>query len=523
MVKTVKSQYNKIFLRDVALTRKGFLYFLISIIFSLNSMFFVISKFLSVNPEIITDLGLTFIISTIISLSFAGLIVDKFKNRMILMLISSLGQIIGLIILFLSLISKIFEFIGLFIVIFFSGIYIVNFLSVLAHETTILNRGRILGYLFFPAFLLSFIIFTLINGNLVAVVIIEIVIYFILIHIYKQYSYIETDERLSSDLKFRETIVKQHIFGYLTTFLIFAFILGYAFPLETNLIDPLIFMILMLIFLIISGVLLDNLGRKLSFVGGILLLASIIIFSEIYKERNIYSTVYFGISIPIIIIALFTITGDFTTEWDVLKYRGRISAIFLLIFFIGVLTGISTKYILNQISLANQNLFWLPELILNLNSFLLIILLVRMIPLPDILSTKESDWAEALINLYVFNRDSICLFAKSFIAHQNSSELPSKDLVVGGLAGMLSLISEITNERKNLRYIDKDRIKLYFSYGENVIVALTSTSYLPILFKKLEIFTTTFEKKFENELENFSGNTHEFTMKTDKIISRYFK
>ena len=144
-------------------------------------------------------------------------------------------------------------------------------------------------------------------------------------------------------------------------------------------------------------------------------------------------------------------------------------------------------------------------------------------PLPEILSAKESDWQNTLRNIYVFNKDSTCLYAKSFLSKDESLDLPSEDLITGGLAGILTLISEITNEKKHLRIIDKDKIKIYFSYGKSIIIALTSTHYLPILFKKMLIFSKAFERKFEFDLVHFSGQINAFLDGTEPLITRYFK
>ena len=83
------------------------------------------------------------------------------------------------------------------------------------------------------------------------------------------------------------------------------------------------------------------------------------------------------------------------------------------------------------------------------------------------------------------------------------------------------MISEITNERKNLRIIDKQGIKIYFSYGKSIIVALIATKNLPILFKKLDIFTKAFEKKFEKELASFRGKINPFR-DASQLILKYF-
>ena len=532
MCRQIKSWVKKIFTRDVDLTTKGFFYFLVALIFYLNSIIFIFISFVSFDPiQVNQELAITFVISTILMFIFGGLIVDKFKNRMNLALISGLMEIIGLVLFsFYGSFLNIVGIIGFAIMVFFSGIILIDWSTIITHETTILNRGRILAYLFFVASIISLSTVILIDlflsifayGNFIALILIQIFLFVIMVDIAKKYKYIETKERLSSDLKFKEIILKKAIRGYLIAFLVLGFILGNAFPVGVEVyIEPIILITIALFFFILCGILLDNMGRKWTFVGGIFVLSSIIIFSNIFREY--YLSIFFGISVSIIILSLLTFIGDFSTKRTTLKYRGRISGLFLLLVFLGILWGITIKILLTHYYQSDPKaLEWIPELIKGINSFLLVGILVWIMPLPEILSAKESDWQNTLRNIYVFNKDSTCLYAKSFLSKDESLVLPCEDLITGGLAGILTLISEITNEKKNLRIIDKDRIKIYFSYGKSIIIALTSTHYLPILFKKMLIFTKAFERKFEFDLAHFSGQINAFINETEPLITRYF-
>jgi MFS family permease len=243
--------------------------------------------------------------------------------------------------------------------------------------------------------------------------------------------------------------------------------------------------------------------------------------SGIFKNSAIYNSVFFGISIPVIFLILFTLSGDFVTERGAIKYRARMICIFLLVFMIGLIIGVLIHYILNNIYSGDPTFYyWIPAYLQGLSPFMLIVTLVWIIPLPEILSYKEADWAESLRSIYVFNSAAVCLYTKNFKPDQNVN-VPSEDLITGGFAGILNLISEITNEHKNLNIIDKEGVKIYFSYGKSVISALISTKYLPVLSKKLEIFTRSFERQFAYELAHFKGKINPFSS-AKKLIYRYF-
>jgi len=522
MTIALKSWFNKIFLRDLAMSKQGFMYFLLAFTFLMIGTEYALLSLLMVSPLILTSvLNITFISSLALSLVLSGFIIDRYKNRSQLLLIAATFQLFGLFLMIYT--GTIFEIIGYSILAFFGGIYLITILTTVTHESTILNRGRLYGYLFFFSFIISSIITFLCFGSPIAIFIIQCIIFCILIYIYTKYSYIETDQRLQSDLRFRE-VLKKNLLGYLTAFMVLGFILGNSFPLEMGIsIDPLAFLIPCLLFFIITGAFLDNMGRKWSFTGAILILSALIIFSGVFRE--IYSAVFLGISISSLFILLFTFSADFSTERNTLKYRGRIASIFIVMVVGGYIGGLLARYSLIEIYVLAPDFYeWIPNLINGINSMLLIVILVWIMPLPEILSAKEADWADTLRNIYIFNRDSICLYAKNFLSEEDAMDLPPEDLITGGLTGILTLISEITNERKkNLRIIDKERVKIYFSYGKNVIVALISTRFMPLLFKKLEIFTKAFEKKFEIELENFRGKINVFLNKGDSLVARYFK
>ena len=518
----LKHRLKKIFARDLSITKRGFFYFLISFTFSTININFLLVYFIEYqHEELLSPLGLTSILMILLTIVFAGLIVDKFKNRMKLLIISSFLSIIGL----FFIIFEYLEILGFSVLIFSTGVYIIDLLTILTHESTILNRGRLLGYFFGFSFLISHFIIIFTFGNLIVILLIECVLFYELICMTKHYSYVETKERMKSDQNLRQIITKKyHIIGYIMAFLTLGFVLSNAFPYTLKFeIDSISFIIIFLLLFIIMGVFLDNIGRKWSFAVGILIISSLIIFAGVFKENAVYISAFFSISIPTTIMLLFTLTGDFSTERNTLKYRGRIAGIFLVFLFIGVFAGITMKYILTQVYLGNQELFyWMPAVITGSSPFLLIVLLIWIMPLPEIFSAKEADWADSLRNLFIFNKSAICLFSKDFVSEKESLNLPNEDLITSGLTGILSLISEITNEKKALRIIDKHRVKIYFSYGKHVICALISTKQLPVLFKKLDIFTKSFEKQFEKELINFHGKINLF-YKTGDLIKKYFK
>jgi MFS family permease len=361
-------------------------------------------------------------------------------------------------------------------------------------------------------------------NKIVILVILTIIICINAFYIIREYSYVETDERLTSDLLFKKYLFQTPIKGYLFVFLFLSIIIGFSCPIIIPFfLEYLILTIILLGFLIYFGVLLDNRGRKWTFTAGLLTLMILFLFKDLYFIEIIYNEFFLGISISLVFTLIFTFAGDFATERNKIKYRARILSILLIILMLGFICGMLFNGLLNILNIFFPEMIWFSTL-LNIMSFVLIIIsLVRMMPLPEILSAKEADWAETINNIYIFNKDSICLYNKDFNSNSDEDDSLCEDLVTSGFTGIIGLVSEITNEQKNLRIIDKERVKIYFTYGKYVNIALISTKFLPILFKKMQIFMKAFEKRFEAELKDFNGNINVFLKETNHIIQKYFK
>ncbi|TXT60013.1 MAG: conserved membrane protein of unknown function [Promethearchaeota archaeon] len=514
----LKFWFNKVFVRDIELTKEGFGYFVVGFIHFLFNLETLLFYFINIPAQI--DL---FLLSSIalfsITLSFflGGLIIDKIKKRMKGIMYFSAFIPTGYLLILIP--THISMFIGVALVIIFSALILIDLLTIFTHETTILNRGRLLSYSltfsFIPASLLAFIT----SFYLFLAPVVNIVFFLGIYRIAGHYSYVETKERLQSTKKFKQILSGQSIIGYLTAFLTLGFVLGNAFPYgEEVFAEPISFLITLLFSIAISGILLDNQGRKWSFTASILTISIIIIFSGIL--RDLLTGIFVAVSMPFTFVLLFTLIGDFSTERNTLKYRGRITSSFIFSGIMGFFLGMFIHFFFIDLYIMNPTFWWIPELVDGINPLFLIIILVWIMPLPEILSSKEADWADSLVDLYVFNKNSVCLYSKRFSGQLQESRL-SEDLVTGGLTGVLSLISEITNEKKHLRMIDKGELKIYFSYGTHIILALTAQKYLPVLFKKSEQFIKRFEKIYHQQLSQFFGETTQFS-ETETIINRYF-
>jgi len=169
---------------------------------------------------------------------------------------------------------------------------------------------------------------------------------------------------------------------------------------------------------------------------------------------------------------------------------------------------------------------FIPNLPDYLNAFILVMLFAWMMAMKEFLVSKEKKWANSLKNIFVFNKSGVCLFNHSFEAKDSVKENAEdadfdEDLISGALSGVITIISEITHTKRQLRQIQKEEATLIFTYGKYHIVALIASMDLPVLFKKIDEFSREFEQKFTKELKNFQGNIQRFEQARFLII-KYF-
>jgi MFS family permease len=243
--------------------------------------------------------------------------------------------------------------------------------------------------------------------------------------------------------------------------------------------------------------------------------------------RKVFLSIHYGFSILPLILAITTISGDFSTERGNLKYRGRINGLFFTLMFLGVIIGfIFSRWINGLYSLYPEFNNFIPDLPNLLNGFIIVILLVWMMAMKEFLISKEKNWSSAIINLYVFSVHGIGLYNYNFEKSPQGEEKEKKKemdegIISGALTGVVAIISEITQSKKQLRKIDKEGYHLLFSFGKYHVTCLISRMDLPVLLKKLDEFSKDFEIKFGKYLKNFVGNVSPFDS-TKYLVDKYF-
>lgn len=535
--KSFKNWFVRVFAKDIDLPKNSLVY----LFFSLLAIFLVIEAFLykyALKTEMASVINIEIVVLIfILAISFltSVILVDKIKRRTRYFNLTLLFCIIG--ILFSAFSEVIFYYIGLLIVLITVPQLVVLWFTTLVHETNLLNRGRITAFFLASCSLLGCFSFIFVYFDFLYnyFFILESILLIIIFWCSRKYKYIETEERLKSDKKFWNIIFEKQFFRYSSSFTILSFVLGDLFARYSFDVDFFIFVLASSIYLIAAGCFLDNIGRKTSIVLGILVLSFFLISYGSFIDapiifgmpRRVFLSIHYGFSLLPLILAIQTISGDFSTERGNLKYRGRINGLFLALMFFGIIIGfIFSKWINGLYTLYPELDNFIPNFPNLLNGFVLVILLVWMMAMKEFLISKEKNWSSAIINLYVFSIHGVGLYYHNFEKSPQGEEKEKKremdeDVISGALTGIVAIISEITQSKKQLRKIDKEGYHLLFSFGKYHVACLITNMDLPVLLKKLDEFSKDFEIKFGKYLKNFLGDVSPYDS-TKYLVDKYF-
>lgn len=527
----IRAWFRKYFTRDVEFSKSAVLF---SMVVALH---FVLSGGIILNNTWIIDAdaftkGFT-ILFIVLPLLLTTLIGDKIKNRTLLMKILVVVNTLGILVFSFS--NDTVSFIGRAItcIATISGFVFVT--ATLVHETNLLNRGRYTAYsLFIVSMLAALALYFFANPSLHWILVIPMVVFDIYIIFFNKYEYVETENRLDSKIRLRNVFTRYSTWGRFTSFFLMAFVLGLSFLRFDTDLDVQVIYYVLLVMVLVSGVLIDNFGRKPVLITTVLILSIIAIFASEVEfglwNSEVVSALY-GVVVIITVLLFITYSGDSTRD-EMRKFRLLIIGAYIIGTFTGFGAGNALGMYIIDIYETNPTLFYYyPELINKLGAFALIVELIILYPLHDSMHSEDINWFLNLRHLYVFNENGICLFDYNFWPDvcdlESCSDLEpakplSEDLVSGGLSGIVSMISEITESDKKLRVVDHEDKKLLFHYGKHTIFCLISTEYLNILVAKLKDFADEFEETYDAPLRNFNGGVSVFD-DASYLVNKHFK
>ncbi len=464
---------------------------------------------------------------------FIGLIIsffisDKIQKPLLflrnLLLGSFILNLIQLPLIFFNfvLFGTIISFIDITILI----IAIITYVRLTLYKTTILERGRVMAYIFASTFLvLVFALSSLIYGIILIFPISFVIITLIILHKNKDAIKISPQRTDTPDAKKNFQL---DLFKYCLFFGFFSLTAGLATPLESAIIliqkafagNIILIISVIILFILISSILLgiifDFLGRKatLSF---IILAIAIATYISIFQVADI--------DIPIAVIYSALIAGIYAAplligDSIVREKFGKSLSLAFLILLTGLVVGMLIRiYVFYVFLISNEKV---AEQLLFGNVFLSSIVCFMLLT-KETLPSKEQNWKSFLIRLFIIHESGILLFENSYLEEGDAIE---PDLISGGIVGLINILKEIVRGESKVRTIDHGDRKLMFTSNvtNDIIFVLIVRDELVIIRNKLAEIAEQFDAKFYNkinDIRDYGVNMDEFK-EIKNIVKFYF-
>lgn len=514
----VKFWFRDTFIRDLEFSRRALGYLILVLCGVVYNMIFIIAVVFMDGAQggVDSDVLRT---STLAALSLgvacSGWIVDTSRDKIHLTFVFFVLSTIG--IGFMVVPATILSAAGTMLVAFSTAVVLVTWITVIIHETTPLNRGRIGGMVLVMGLFVSLIVlFFIVNGSLRVLAFLPMLLIAGLNYFYSfEYFVFDAKETLRTTRKFREVILNKNVMGYTLAIGFLAFSMGILlnhYPFEVATITN--FMVAIVLGIIVGGILIDNTGRKTPFVIASFLFFAVLLFYNDPIDPNVFAVVY-GVVFALLVILVISIAGDYTVE-KARAYRSRI----ISLLFLGLVMGVGAGYAIAELFVEDPVY---RDVLTRISIFFVVLEIATLMPLEDSLNRKDTEWYKHLRTLYVFHTASgICLFDHNFAHDRPGKSSPSKDLVSGGLTGIVALVSEITQSQSRIRIVDHGDSKIIFQNGKYTTIALITRKYLRTFVQKLRAFSKEFEDIFQDFLLDFRGDVTIFDS-AEFLIEKFFQ
>ncbi len=255
-----------------------------------------------------------------------------------------------------------------------------------------------------------------------------------------------------------------------------------------------------------AGFLIDRIGRREMW------LAAFICFCVSVTLLGLFFTIYSvilswileGVGFAILLNCLSVTFSDLPDDQS-RAYIGVVWSIFIF----GIISGTAVGMVATTLSFT-----YITIIILFTFSIAIFSILHAKETLP---SKEERSWQECIQHLFLIHANGVCIIHYPFI----EQEIIDRDLLAGGLTGIIALIQEMTKSAEKTEVISQKDSKMILKYGNYSTVALISSEDLKILHKKLSQFISDFENLFQDFLIEWFGNIDAFKP-AERLISRYF-
>lgn len=524
---------SKFFTKDIEISKRDF--FILFLI--LNSLIFLLLGQVGLDLMIISTSGIgndNFAWASILNGLLIGLIVSIFKVDKIKKPISFIKYILifSLLITFIQISLVFFKFTLLLNLFFFINVFFITIALMIngklfLYRTNILERARVWSYLFIFSFIVIAIIFGILIFNYMIIIPVSfILIAIIVLNLKRNKNKIMFQKPKKSDKKhINIDLIKYYLF-----FSFFGLTAGLATPTDGSIQifyntlggNIALIFIIIIVFAIISslliGIIFDYFGR-IGALSAVIFAIALANYIHTYQSetQDLPLAVVFSAYIALIVCVPLLI-GDSTTR-D--RYGKTLSFSYLLIG-LGILLGL---YLRISIPILILNVILAENVISGTIFMACIFCLVFLINMRETLPSKEQEWKNFLIHMYIIHNSGILLYEHSFNKERKDLSFSdvSADLKAGGIIGVKNILKEIISGEKEIRTIDHgDRILMFkMNSTGKVVFALVVKEKSIVIRKKLELLIEDFDKgykEFTNEMS--MGGVDMRIFKPIKLLAR---
>ncbi len=271
------------------------------------------------------------------------------------------------------------------------------------------------------------------------------------------------------------------------------------------------------IFSIVSGILADVIGRRITILLGMNIQAlAFLVFTFILQ-----SDVNFIFLFPIILGIGFAFTLApgmlLLAEISKLSLKRDTGAIFFVLAALGMIFGTLIGEIhIEIIKFVPVNLA-LIQLYIIISATLVVFKLRETLP-----PKQELEWKRAIQYLYVIKKGGIVIYSQDLSQLGQPIPPSDEDLLVGAVSAISSILNEIAHNRNPLKVIEQEGFTILLEESQNIFVLVITIEELKIIRKKMKNFTTEFQEFFEDVLKMEIVDLRLY-LPTKKLVEKHFQ
>ncbi|MBD3254214.1 MAG: hypothetical protein GF383_03935 [Candidatus Lokiarchaeota archaeon] len=533
----------KFILKDIEISKKDF--FLLFLLF--NSLVFLFIGQIGIDIYLIASsknhsdyyAWAAIFNGALFGIAFSIYNVDEVKNPLktmkyilIFSLLITVVQIF-LIFSFLNLILNFLFFVNVFILVYAIMITFKIYLV----KTTILERGRVLAFLFTCLFLVIGFVFGSIVVNLFIFIPVSFVVMTIIFlqHYSNRFEVVfkgpKVESKSMESKNSKKEKINYDIIKYYLFFFCFSLTAGLATPFEGSLefinnlfgaSTAILFVVVIFFAILVSlliGTIFDYFGRMPPLIYVIL---AVSIATYISSFRLTTDEIPFAVVMSAYIAVFMCVPlliGDTTSRPN---YGKSVSFSYSIIG-IGIVIGAFLRITIPDLLVEEAHSV---QVVLGTIFMACIACFILLLNIRETLPSKEQNWKRSLIHMYIIHDSGILLYDHAYVKEKQEKKSVSADLKAGGIIGIKKILKEILRGQKEVSTIDHgDRILiLKMNKSNRVVFALVAKEELIILRKKLNSLIKDFDKSYSGFLKDvtISGIDMRIFRPIKQLAEKYF-